>query len=137
LTDPVKEASALIGSRILVADDEKVVLDLFTRILEQDGAEVTKAIDGEEAWQRLAETDFDLVIADLRMPRLDGKELYERVAEERPELLRKFVFSTGDLVRPETASFLQSLPNIILSKPLQIETVRHVINRAIERGGLR
>jgi two-component system NtrC family sensor kinase len=130
-----RNAEALQGRNVLVAEDEPMVLDLFTRILEQDGAVVTRARDGQEAWERMAQADFDLIIADLRMPRLDGQELYERTAEERPEMLRKFVFATGDLLHPATVSFLDGLPNSIVSKPLQVETVRHVVSRAMRKLG--
>jgi CheY-like chemotaxis protein len=119
------------GRRILVAEDEPVVCQLLARLLEEDGATVTLAHDGQEAWERLATADFDLIVADLRMPKIDGRRLYERVAEERPELVRRFVFSTGDLVRQETVRFLENLPNRILAKPLDVETVRRVLHKAL------
>lgn len=128
---PACGASALRGRRILVAEDEPLVREFLRRLLGQEGVDVTEASDGEEAWEKLAHADFDLVIADVRMPRMDGQELYERVAEERPELLRRFVFSSGDLAREETLSFLRRLPNRLLAKPLQIETVRKVLEGAL------
>ncbi|MBZ5637515.1 MAG: response regulator [Acidobacteriia bacterium] len=121
----------LNGRRILVAEDEPNVADLVSRVLLQYGAEVTLASDGEEAWQRLAEADFDLVVTDMRMPRLDGRGLYERVAAERPEMIRRFVFATGDLVRQETLRFLEGLPNRVLVKPLDVESVRRVLSQAL------
>ena len=124
-------AGKLAGSRILVADDEPAVLELLARALGREGAQVTTVRDGQEAWERLAEADFDLVVADLRMPRLDGQELYERVAEERPDLLRRFVFASGDLARPETLAFLEGIPNRLLLKPFQPETVQHVVAHAL------
>ncbi|HEX4826490.1 MAG TPA: ATP-binding protein [Candidatus Polarisedimenticolaceae bacterium] len=126
---------ALAGRRVLVAEDEPLILDLFSRVLQHDGALVTTARDGEEAWSRILETDFDLIVADLRMPRLDGRALYERVAEERPSLLRRFVFATGDLVRQESLRFLEGLPNRILAKPLDVDNVRDVLVQAIRAGG--
>ena len=108
-----------------------MVLELLSRVLSADGAEVTQARDGEEAWEHLAGDEFDLVVTDLRMPNLSGQQLYEKVAEERPEMLRRFVFSTGDLAREETLAFLQGLPNRILTKPLEVETVRRVLNQAV------
>ena len=89
------------------------------------------AQDGEEAWNLLSENDFDLVVTDLRMPNVCGQELYERVAASRPELMRRFVFATGDLVRQETLAFLNQLPNRILTKPLEVETVRRVLTQAM------
>jgi two-component system NtrC family sensor kinase len=121
----------LAGRRVLVAEDEPLVLDLFSRVLEADGATVTKARDGEEAWSRMLETDFDLIVADLRMPNLDGRALYERVVEEKPSMVRRFVFATGDLVRQESLKFLEGLPNRILAKPLDVENVRRVLVQAV------
>jgi two-component system NtrC family sensor kinase len=121
----------LQGRRVLVAEDEPLVLDLFSRVLERDGATVTTARDGEEAWSRILETDFDLIVADLRMPNLDGRALYERVAEERPSMMRRFVFATGDLVRQESLKFLEGIPNRILAKPLDVDNVRDVLIQAV------
>jgi len=124
---------ALGGRRILVVEDEPVVLELFARVLSEDGADVTLARDGAEALERLSEGAYDLIVADLRMPRVDGRQLYERVAEDHPEMLRRFVFSTGDLVRKESLAFLERMPNRILTKPLAVETVRRVVAQALER----
>ncbi len=125
-------AKPLLGRRVLVAEDEPLVLDLFSRLLEADGATVTLARDGEEAWSRILETDFDLIVADLRMPNLDGRALYERVVEEKPSMVRRFVFATGDLVRQESLKFLEGLPNRILAKPLDVDNVRRVLVAAVE-----
>ncbi|HKQ62408.1 MAG TPA: ATP-binding protein [Candidatus Polarisedimenticolaceae bacterium] len=124
-------ANPLQGRRILIAEDEPMVQDLFARVLAEDGAEVWLARDGQEAWDRLSERDFDLIVADVRMPNVDGQQLYERVAAERPEMLRRFVFATGDLVRHETVDFLGRLPNRIIAKPLEVETLRRVLAQAL------
>jgi signal transduction histidine kinase/CheY-like chemotaxis protein len=117
---------------ILVVEDEPVVLDLLSRVLSDVGARVTRARDGQEALDALDRDEFDLIVADLRMPNLDGRQLYERIAEQRPDLLRRFVFSTGDLVREETVNFLEQLPNRILTKPFEVETVRRVLAQALD-----
>jgi len=123
--------SPLRGKRILVAEDELLVQELLAKVLTAEGASVTLAMDGEEAWHQLEMADYDLIVADLRMPNVDGKELYERVAEERPEMLRRFVFATGDLLRQDSVEFLQDLPNRILTKPLELETVRRILSQVV------
>jgi PAS domain S-box-containing protein len=123
----------LDGCHVLVAEDEPGLLEIYDRVLRAAGAKVTLARDGLEAWSRISEndSDYDLIVTDLRMPNLNGQQLYERTAEERPDLLRRFVFTTGDLAREDTLEFLEGLPNRILSKPLQMETVRRVLTQAI------
>lgn len=128
------DARPLEGRRVLVAEDEPLVLDLFSRLLEGDGALVTVARDGEEAWERIRTAEFDLVVTDLRMPKLDGRALYERVVAERPEMVRRFVFATGDLVREESLRFLEGLPNRLLTKPLDVDNVRRVLAQVILGG---
>jgi CheY-like chemotaxis protein len=61
--------------RILVADDEKIKRVTLARDLETQGHEVVTAGDGVEALQRLAEGRFDVIVTDLKMPKLDGIEL--------------------------------------------------------------
>jgi len=126
-------SNTLEGCRILIAEDEPVVLDVMARVLQTEGAVVTLARDGEEAWELLNEQEFDLIVADLRMPKVTGQELYERAVTERPDLLRRFVFATGDLAREETVAFLEQVPNRFVAKPLVAETVRQVLTQA--RGG--
>jgi PAS domain S-box-containing protein len=134
-TEADADPSPLAGRSILVVEDEPVVLELLARLLNDVGAIVTLAQDGAEAWRQLGLEEFDLIVTDLRMPNVSGQELYERVAAERPELMRRFVFATGDLVRQDTLNFLRGLPNRILTKPLEVETVRQVLSQAIDASG--
>lgn len=126
-----RNIDAMRERRVLVVEDDPVVAELLARVLREDGADVVLAADGAEALKRIDEQEFDLIVADLRMPNVDGRELYEQVAAERPDLLRRMVFATGDLIRPETVAFLENLPNRFLTKPLQIETVRRVLSQAM------
>jgi CheY-like chemotaxis protein len=68
--------------RILVVDDEYVVLDALAMMLEAEGYRVRKASDGAEAWQRLDEEIPDVVLCDVQMPVMDGIALMERMATE-------------------------------------------------------
>src|SRR3990172_4294278 len=70
--------------KVLVVDDDPVVGKSFDRVLSEKGYAVITAANGEEALRKLAESDYDLVYTDIRMPGMDGIEVAERVKERRP-----------------------------------------------------
>jgi two-component system response regulator FlrC len=73
-------------ARILVADDEEGLRTFVAEALQDDGHTVAQAVDGAEAARLLDAESFELLITDLRMPRLDGMALLRRVRAEQPEL---------------------------------------------------
>ena len=71
-------------ARILVVDDDAVGRYTLRGLLEDEGLTVEEAPDGQAAFDRLAQSEFDLVISDLRMPKLDGMELLRRTQALTP-----------------------------------------------------
>jgi DNA-binding NtrC family response regulator len=69
--------------RILIVDDEKIKRITLADDLSAEGHEVVTAADGEEAWTQLQTAQFDVVVSDLKMPRLDGLELLKRIKQGR------------------------------------------------------
>ena len=86
--------SALNGRRILVVEDDAMIRFMLVDELEHQGCRVAEAADGAEALETVT-TDgaFDLMVTDIRMPRLDGWTLAERVRELRPGL--PVIYVTG------------------------------------------
>lgn len=70
-----------MGSKILVVDDEKLIVKGIKFSLEQDGFEVTAAYDGEEALNYIKEGNFDLVVLDVMLPKMDGLQVCREVRE--------------------------------------------------------
>ena len=70
-------------ARILVVDDEEGIRVFLSESLQRDGHVITEAADGEAALQELSSRAFDLMITDLRMPKIDGMELIRRVTRSR------------------------------------------------------
>jgi len=91
------------GERILLVDDERILVDTWTAALEAMGCQVTGSVDGEEALERFRADPggFDLVITDLTMPRKTGLELAREMRDIRPDLPVILCTGFGDLVPPE------------------------------------
>ena len=102
--------------RILVVDDDAGIRSMVRTVLERAGYDVTTARDGREAIALLGTSDYDVVLLDVRMPRLDGVEVVGELARaESPVLAHTYLLSGGD------ADHLQGLPvRGIITKPFDI-----------------
>ena len=88
---------SLAGVHVLIVEDEEGVRRPMARFLARRGAEVEEAADGMEALTRLSARAPDVILVDLRMPRMGGIELYARLEQERPELVGRVLFLSGDV----------------------------------------
>lgn len=113
--------------RVLVVDDEPHILHYMRATLEAWGHIPVVASDGEEALARATREQFDLIISDLRMPRLGGREFYEQLLIQNPGMAARLVFSTGDTVRGDTLTFLETLDRPYLHKPFSLAELRTLL----------
>jgi len=113
--------------RVLVIDDEPHILYYMRATLEAWGHQVEVAPDGEEGLGLALGREFDVIITDLRMPRLGGRELYERLQRHAPALISRLVFSTGDAIRGDTLIFLEERGRPCLHKPFSLAELRGVL----------
>ena len=119
-------------ARILVADDEQGLREFIAEALEDDGHSVASAADGEEAARRLARESFDLLITDLRMPRMDGLELLRRARAEQPEMEVILLTAHGSVESAVEAMKLGAFD--YLEKPISSpRELRLLASRALER----
>jgi len=117
------------GKHILVVDDEETILDLLESVLEASGHRVERAQNGRQALEKVRHVDYDIIISDVKMPDMGGQRLYEEIAELKPHLKRRMVFSTGDTVNPTTQELFKKTGNLYLAKPFRLEEVDAVIAR--------
>ncbi len=122
-------APAVTGKRILVVDDERLVLQLLGEMLGADHHTVDTVSDGTQALEVLRRTSYDLILSDVRMPYLDGPGLYRALERRLPDLCRRFVLMTGDVLSAEIQTFLEQTGVPGLSKPFDRGEVRRVIQR--------
>ncbi len=119
--------------RVLVIDDEPHIQHYMQATLEAWGHEVAIAVDGAEGLERATHDPFDVIISDLRMPALGGREMFEALQQQNPDAAERVVFSTGDTVRGNTLQFLESLGRPYLRKPFSLAELRSVLAAAATR----
>jgi len=129
----IREKEGVTPASILIVDDETSITDLLSTILSQEGYKVTTTGDGERAFRLLQEHKFDLVITDIKMPKMGGRTLFERVKKENPDLARRFIFITGDVMEASTQAFLARTGLPYLTKPFTVQRVKEVVRDALER----
>jgi two-component system NtrC family sensor kinase len=113
--------------RVLVVDDEPHILHYMQATLESWGHEVAVARDGSQALKRALMQPFDLIICDLRMPRLGGREMFQTLSRMHPTVADRIIFATGDTVRGDTLQFLEELGRPFLQKPFKLDALRRVL----------
>jgi CheY-like chemotaxis protein len=84
-------------ARILIVDDEVYVVGALRRLLRREGFAIEVALNGQEALEKLASFDADLVISDLRMRGMDGLELLGEVRRLAPKAIRVLISGHADL----------------------------------------
>jgi len=120
------------GASVLVVDDEPPLRQLLRRVLEAEGFHVEEAPDGESALrlvQARAEP-FDLVLTDLSMPQIDGRQLSETLRRYRPSVA--VLCMSAD---PDAVPYIEALdiPVRVLLKPFTADDLYHAVRDAITR----
>jgi response regulator RpfG family c-di-GMP phosphodiesterase len=119
------------SARILVVDDERVIREILAEFLELEGFTVHTVEDGEKALTELRLRPYDLLITDLKMPRLSGLQLLEKIEQERLGVLTVLMTGFGTV---ETAiEAMKKGAYDYLLKPFKVEEVIHVVQRALHR----
>ncbi|QPF75572.1 PAS domain S-box protein [Roseateles sp. DAIF2] len=115
--------------RLLVVDDEAELAEVMRETLEGAGYEVATAESGAVALALLMEARFDAIVSDLRMPEVDGAELWRAVRALQPPLAERMLFVTGDILSPAAAEFLRDCACPALEKPFQPHDLLAAVRR--------
>jgi DNA-binding NtrC family response regulator len=122
-------------SRILVVDDEAIARDNLEHILRKDGYDVVTADSGIAALKKLSNTEFDLVMTDLKMKQVDGMEVLARTKEQYPST--EVVMLTAYATLSTAVEAMQKGAYHYIPKPYKIDEVRMIAKRALEKKGLK
>jgi len=104
-----------IPPRVLVVDDEPNICITLSRYLKDLDCYIDTASNGREAMEKIENNVYDLLLVDVKMPVMDGPELYEKLSSDYPHLCKRFAFMTG--ISAETNHILQTTKVPILQKP--------------------
>jgi CheY-like chemotaxis protein len=124
-------AKEVAGASILVVEDETALANAVTDALVDAGYVVARAADGEEALVEVNARQFDLVICDLKMPRLDGKAFYHALAQARPSLIKRVIFVTGDVAGTDAEQFFIESGCRWLAKPFRLADLLRTVKEGL------
>lgn len=109
------------GTRALVVEDEAALGDAVAAALADEGFRPDRAENGEEALARMRERHYDVIICDLKMPKVDGMAFYRDVSARMPHIGRRLIFVTGDVAGTEAERFLEESGCRWVPKPFRLK----------------
>jgi signal transduction histidine kinase/CheY-like chemotaxis protein len=116
-----RAAPSASSASVLVVEDEAALGTAVSEALADAGFRVQLASDGLEALERVREEQYDLIVCDLKMPRLDGTAFYHRLQEEHPPMARRVLFVTGDVAGTDAERFLEETGCRWMPKPFRLK----------------
>jgi CheY-like chemotaxis protein len=117
--------------KILIVDDAPVIVNLLTSVLAKDG-EIETAENGKEGLEKLNNNYFKVVVSDLDMPLMNGRELYEKAIALYPNIKERFLFFTGNL-SDKALSFFNDHEVSYLNKPATIKEIKDNIYKILQK----
>jgi CheY-like chemotaxis protein len=121
------QQDTLLGKRILLVDDERSVRETLRGLLSQDEHEVVEANNGAEALRLFAQDQFDLVLADWRMPFVEGDELAVKIRELSPQ--QPILMITGHPQKPSRTNPVDG----VLYKPFGLAQLRVAVAKLLQK----
>jgi two-component system NtrC family sensor kinase len=129
---PSESAPDPTGKRVLVVDDEDMILQMIREVLTRNGYKVDIAHDGEAALRRLGQYHYDLALCDWKMPGLNGREVFEKLQASNPAMSERMIFITGDTVNEQVREFLRMRNKVCISKPFTLVEFHSAIHQVLK-----
>ena len=119
------------GGAVLIVEDEMALAAAVADALQDAGYVATHAADGEDALALVKRQSFDLVICDLKMPRLDGQAFYASLVQAVPALASRVIFVTGDVAGTQAERFLEGSGCRWLEKPFRLADLLKAVREGL------
>jgi two-component system response regulator PilR (NtrC family) len=121
--------------KILVIDDEKSILDLLSVVFEKEGYVVKTSLSATRAVDLMANEDFDMIISDIKMPKMSGMELLRYVREKRPDIPIVMITAYGTIKQAVEALKAGAIDYIV--KPFDVEELKIIVAQGMEKKRLK
>jgi CheY-like chemotaxis protein len=131
VTPPASVGPEIAGVTVLVVEDETALAAAMTEALRDAGFKAERAADGEEALARVRAGNYELIICDLKMPRMDGIQFYKSIATTSRDMARRVIFVTGDVIAPDAERFLTESGCRWLAKPFRLADLLRVAREVL------
>jgi CheY-like chemotaxis protein len=125
------EEESVNTKSVLVVEDEPGILRIYVRTLTAEGFQVDVAMNGQIGLGMWRRKNYDLCISDIKTPCMSGIELFQHLADENPEAVKKFIFATGDVLSGNTEEFLKATGRPYLPKPFTPEELRNIVRKTL------
>lgn len=132
LRENILASNKLEGHSVLVVDDEESIRELLQNGLSARGLSVDCAASGEQALARTAGRSYDAIVCDVKMPGLNGEQVFMQMRARPGCENQKFVFMTGDLMDTETTVFLRKAGVRSVQKPFRVTDLIGVLTEVLE-----
>lgn len=120
--------------QVLIVEDDFAFADVLAEVLTHENCIPDHASNGMDALQKIRAGNYDAIICDLIMPRVDGETLYRQVEREFPYLADRFIFVTGrPTIEAGLADFVHATGNPLLIKPFDIEQLQTALRELLQR----
>lgn len=119
--------------RILVVEDEPAICEVCMAVLSKDGFKVDAVANGKLAGDRIKEKEYDLIFMDVRTPVMNGKELYKNIIDNLPEMAKRVIFTTGDIMAGDTEDFIEKSGRSFLPKPFTPEELSAIVKETLKQ----
>ncbi|MEZ5173236.1 MAG: sigma-54 dependent transcriptional regulator [Bacteroidia bacterium] len=121
-------------AKILIVDDERAIRNTLKEILEYENHQVDEAVDGAEGWEKFKNGQYDILLSDIKMPKMDGTELLDKVMESGQDVPVVMISGHGTI---ETAvECIKKGAYDFIAKPLDLNRLMITMRNALDKSNL-
>jgi DNA-binding response OmpR family regulator len=118
--------------RILVVEDEPGINQVCLRVLTSEGFEVDIAVNGKVAQEMIADKQYDRCLFDIKLPLMNGRELYQWMQEKHLQLASRVIFTSGSVLGGDTLTFVEQSGRPFLPKPFTPGELKAIVRETLK-----